>query len=251
VSYDRALLLGAKRDAVLELAEVQRYGRDSFGDPDYVSLYGMPPREWYARGARIAGRTAVECTRDALAQLVARDVAAAATRTGSGSTPLVLDPFAGSANTLYWIVRSIPGAAGIGFELDPKVHALTCTNLALLPAPIEYHCVDYAVGLAAVDARPDQLIICFVAPPWGAALDPHRGLDLSVTTPPVAHVIDTVSGRFAHHRVLFAVQIYEHTVAESLDELRPRFDSMSRCDYRLTAAGTNHGIVLGASGSAG
>jgi hypothetical protein len=37
--YNRELLLfSAKRDAVLELCEVQRYGRDSYGDPDYVSI---------------------------------------------------------------------------------------------------------------------------------------------------------------------------------------------------------------------
>jgi hypothetical protein len=42
--YDRELLLlGAKRNAVLNLWEVQRYGSDSYGDTDYVSVYGMRP----------------------------------------------------------------------------------------------------------------------------------------------------------------------------------------------------------------
>ena len=42
--YDRALLLsGAKRNEVLELWEVRRYGTDSYGDADYVSIYGMRP----------------------------------------------------------------------------------------------------------------------------------------------------------------------------------------------------------------
>jgi len=31
-------LLGAKRNAVLELWEVQRYGSYSYGDTDYVSI---------------------------------------------------------------------------------------------------------------------------------------------------------------------------------------------------------------------
>ena len=40
--YDRAFLLGSsKRNDVLELWEVERYGRDSYGDPDYVSVYGL------------------------------------------------------------------------------------------------------------------------------------------------------------------------------------------------------------------
>ena len=41
--YNRALLLhGRKRNEVLSLAEIEQYGLDSFGDADYVSIYGMP-----------------------------------------------------------------------------------------------------------------------------------------------------------------------------------------------------------------
>src|SRR5262249_60583246 len=79
--YDRALLLhGAKRNDVLTLAEVEQYGRDSFADPDYVSIYGMLPKEWYGRGVRLLGRTAVECTRDALGDRIGGDVAAGGAR---------------------------------------------------------------------------------------------------------------------------------------------------------------------------
>jgi hypothetical protein len=46
LQYDRELLLfSEKRNAVLALWEVQRYGSDSYGDMDYLSLYGMPPAE--------------------------------------------------------------------------------------------------------------------------------------------------------------------------------------------------------------
>ena len=46
-AYDRQLLLtGAKRNAVLDLTEVQRYGTESWGDPDYVCIYGLQPPEW-------------------------------------------------------------------------------------------------------------------------------------------------------------------------------------------------------------
>jgi hypothetical protein len=63
-TYDRHLLLsGIKRNAVLELWEVQRYGIDSYDDADYVAIYGMRPVEWYAKAVRLLGRTAVECTR--------------------------------------------------------------------------------------------------------------------------------------------------------------------------------------------
>jgi hypothetical protein len=63
--HDRDYLLRAgKRDDVLALWEVQQYGRNSFGDPDYVTIYGLTPADWYARGIRLLARTAVECTRD-------------------------------------------------------------------------------------------------------------------------------------------------------------------------------------------
>ena len=90
--YDRQLLLGgAKRDAVLALWEVQRYGTDTYGDADYVSVYGMRPAEWHARGVRLLGRTAVECTRDGLGDAIGKDVsaiAAKATHTTRETTPI-------------------------------------------------------------------------------------------------------------------------------------------------------------------
>ena len=52
--YDRDFLLSpAKRNQIVELWEVEKFGRDSFGDPDAVSLYGMTPNQWHARGVRI------------------------------------------------------------------------------------------------------------------------------------------------------------------------------------------------------
>ena len=56
-AYDRQLLLlGPKRNVVLDLAEVHRDGSDSYGDPDYVAIFGLTPAEWYARGIRLLGR---------------------------------------------------------------------------------------------------------------------------------------------------------------------------------------------------
>src|SRR5258708_3118413 len=92
-------LHGSKRNEILTLAEIEQYGLDSFADADYISIYGMPPREWYRHGIRLLGRTAVECTRDALGDRIGRDVASVATRT-SPNRGVVIDPFAGSCNTL-------------------------------------------------------------------------------------------------------------------------------------------------------
>src|SRR5262245_34267926 len=113
--YDRRLLLlGAKRNAALELAEIQAYGRDSYGNADYVSIYGMAPTEWYAKGIRLLGRTAVECTRDELADRMGRDVAAVAANLVSPERPILIDPFAGSGNTLYWLARHLSVEHGMG-----------------------------------------------------------------------------------------------------------------------------------------
>jgi hypothetical protein len=77
-TYDRKFLLDEKRNELVDLWEVQRYGLESFGDPDFVSIYGLKPAEWYGRGVRLLGRTAVECTRDVFADLIASDLAAVA-----------------------------------------------------------------------------------------------------------------------------------------------------------------------------
>lgn len=94
--YDRALLLhGSRRNEVLGLAEIEQCGLDSFADADYISIYGMPPREWYRHGIRLLGRTAVECTRDALSNRIGFDIAPVAARMPSMQW-VVIDPFAGS-----------------------------------------------------------------------------------------------------------------------------------------------------------
>jgi len=246
--YDRALLLGAKRNEVLTLDEVRRYGQDSFGDPDYVSVYGLSPAQWHARGARLMGRTAVECTRDRLASAMARDAAAVAGAAGPAA-PLAVDLFAGSGNTLYWMTRQASARRGIGFELDPGVYELARDNLAVLDldADLELRPQDYASGLAAL-GRPDgDLMIVFVAPPWGDALREGAGLDLSRTQPPVAEAVDVATSLLGG-RLLFAVQLYERTKPASLAALTARFAWSATYAYDLNEPGFNHGLLLGTHG---
>jgi hypothetical protein len=248
-TYDRRLLLGgAKRNATLDLWEVQRYGADSYGDPDYVSIYGMRPAEWHARGVRLLGRTAVECTRDRLADTIGEDVAAVAATAPATAGALVIDPFAGSANTLYWLLRHLPGAHGLGFELDAAVYQLTRRNLAALALPVEILNTDYLSGLSAVAVAPDQLLIVFIAPPWGDALDPISGLDLRRTMPPVSQIVDVLLHRLGPNRLLCAIQVYETVEPDSLAELQTRFDWSALRVYGLNAPGESHGILLGTKG---
>jgi hypothetical protein len=242
--YDRAYLLSAaKRDDVVNLDEVVRYGRDSYGDPDYVSLYGMTPPEWYARGVRLLARTVVECTRDVLAQRIAADVAAAAR---GGRDVVVVDPFAGSANTLYWLARRLGARRACGFELHPGVFAATRANLRIVGCDAELAMVDFDAGLRALRLADGERLVVFVAPPWGDALDPVAGLDLRRTQPPVIEIVDLLARTFPE--VLVAVQIHERARPDSLAELRARCAWSAVEIYDVNAPGQRHGVLLGRLG---
>jgi hypothetical protein len=136
--YDRDFLLSAqKRNQLIELWEVEKYGRDCFNDPDHVHLYGMAPKEWYERGVRILARTCLEAVKDPLGNKIGSDIAEVVARAPGNRAIGVVDPFAGSCNGLYAILRHLPGANGIGFEIEPAVFDLTTRNIAHLDAPIE------------------------------------------------------------------------------------------------------------------
>jgi hypothetical protein len=248
-SHDRALLLhGQKRNEVLTLGEVQRYGSDSFSDPDYIRLYGMTPPQWYARGIRLLGRTAVECTRDPLADRIGRDVAAVAASLPPETRCLVVDPFAGSCNTLYWILRHVPRSRGVAFEFDLKVYELTRRNIEGLDRTIELIHGDYRFLLNKRYLPSGDAIIIFVAPPWGTALDEVEGLDLRRTEPPIAEIITRIGQTYPDHQMLFAIQVYEKVNTGSLTELHANLDWSMLKIYDLNVGGRNHGILLGTKG---
>ena len=229
-AYDRWLLLGQKRYELLDLSEVQRYGRDSFGDPDFVSLFGLKPAEWYSRGIRLLGRTVVECTRDRFADLIGRDVAAAANAVPGVSGSIVVDPFAGSANTLYWITRHVGPDRSVGFELDDAVFELTRKNLSIMGHGINVCHDGYVDGLKRLRVEDDELLILFISPPWGEALDEKSGLDFRHTTPPVAKIVDLAKAVFGQHKLLFAIQAYESVTPGSL----------ARADRAVPMVGVEH-----------
>jgi hypothetical protein len=246
--HDRALLLhGSKRNEMLTLAEIEQYGLDSFADADYVSIYGMPPREWYRHGIRLLGRTAVECTRDVLGDRIGLDVASVAARMPSNQL-VVIDPFAGSCNTLFWILRHLSNSEGIAFESDPQVFELTHRNLATLDQRIELVHGDYVRLLEERHVPEDRGIVAFVAPPWGTALDEVQGLDLRLTTPPISEVIEQIVRQFPKRNILLAVQVYEKVSAPSLTQVQTRLDWTELRIYDINEKGGNHGILLGTKG---
>ena len=243
--YDRPFLLaGAKRNAMLELWEVERYGIDSYGDAEWVSIYGLRPSEWYARGVRLLGRTVVECTRDRVGDAIGRQVAAVVRQ----ASPLVVDLFAGSGNTLHWLLRHLPGARGLGFEMGPRVFALTRANLEVLALPVEIVNVDYVTGLAEVRGAEGQLLVVFIAPPWGEALDRTSGLDLRRTTPSVTEILDVLGREISANPLLCVIQVYERLVPGPLAEVCTRFDWSELRIFDLNVPGEKPGVLLGTRG---
>ena len=246
--YDRQLLLlGPKRNVVLDLWEVVRYGTDSYGNADHVSVYGLRPAEWHLKGIRLLGRTVVECTRDQLADAIGSDIAEAANSRHLTAGVVVIDPFAGSCNTLYWILRHLPQARGLGFELDRQVFRLTKRNLSILGLRLDVLHEDYVTALRRLSLPADQLLIAFVAPPWGDALSTARVLDLRRTIPPVTEIIDLIAERFPN-RLLFAIQAYETIDPASLADLAAHFDWSAIKIYDFSPPGQNHGLILATRG---
>ena len=247
-AYDRQLLLlGAKRNLVLELWEIQRYGSDSYGDADYLSIYGLAPATWHEKGIRLLGRTAVECTRDQLADAIGQDTATTANSGPPTQGITVIDPFAGSGNTLYWILRHLPRARGFGFELDQGVFQLTKRNLSILGLSLEIMHADYVAAMREISVPDEHLLIAFIAPPWGNALSGSYGLDLRRTTPPVSEVVDSLAQRFPN-RLLFSIQVHERIDPASLAEVTARFDWSALRIYDFNPPGQNHGLLLATRG---
>jgi hypothetical protein len=141
-----------------------------------------------------------------------------------------------------------PWRAALGFESDAGVFQLTRQNIATLALPIEILNTDYLSGLADISVAPDELIIMFIAPPWGNAFDRTSGVDLRRTTPPITEIVDFLLQRFSRNRVLCAIQIYEIVLPVSMVELRTRFDWSTLRIYELNMPGQNHGILLGTKG---
>jgi hypothetical protein len=199
--YDRDYLLsGEKRDQILELWEIEQFGRDNFGDSNAISLYGMPPAEWHARGVRILARTAVEAARDPLAKRIGETVAHLISKAASDLALSVVDPFAGSGNGLLWMVRSLTGADGLGFEFDDAIFDLTNRNIALMGAPIGLVHGDCRSLIAKRRFPGRRRIVAALAPPWGDALSAKTGLDLSRTKPPINEMIDVFESGYPDNR---------------------------------------------------
>ena len=83
----------------------------------HVSIYGLKPADWCGACGCSGEQRSVPCTRDRFARsdrTRRRGLAAKSAPGVSGS--VVVDPFAGSGNTLYWITRRVAAGAERGLR---------------------------------------------------------------------------------------------------------------------------------------
>jgi hypothetical protein len=244
--YDRNFLLSPeKRNQVIELWEVEKYGRDCFGDPNHVHLYGMAPRVWYERGVRILARTCLEAVKDPLGNKIGSDIAEVLARASSDRPVGVVDPFAGSCNGLYAILRHLPGAKGIGFEVESAVFDLTTRNIAYLNAPIELVRGSYKDLVGTRNHPADCLVVVFLGPPWGDALHPVTGLHLDRTKPPILEIIRDFEQVYGSQPVLYVAEVHEVNEPNALKAVEAAFDWSELRIYDVNVPGLQHGILLG------
>jgi hypothetical protein len=252
--YDRDFLLSpAKRNQLIELWEVEKFGRDCFGDPDHVHLYGMPPQEWWRRGMRLLARTCIEAVEDPFGDAIGGDVAKLITLAPGRPAIGIVDPFAGSCNGLYAILRHLPAAKGIGFEIHQAVFDLTTRNIAQLNAPIDLVLGNYKDHLVSRRHPPDHLIVAFLAPPWGDALHPVTGLHLDRTKPPILEIVRDFEKVYGSQPVLYVTQVLSSNEPTALNAVETAFDWTDLRVYNFNvpgvrppgAQGRQPGILLG------
>ena len=57
-----------------------------------------------------------------------------------------------------------------------------------------------SIRLTALGIPQDELLIAFLAPPWGNALSKQSGLDLRRTEPPLTGIVDLIANTFPRTR---------------------------------------------------
>ena len=206
----------------------------------------MPPAQWRSRGVRILARTALEAVRDPLGNCICEDVARVAALAPPGATFGVIDPFAGSCNALFSVLRHLPGARGLGFEFEQTIFDMTTHDIASLNAAFQLVHGDYRILLGQHRFPAGLHIEVFLAPPWADALTAETGLDLGRTKPLIGDIVDDFERVSPHAPILYVTEVHERLVPEPVAALRPKFDwsEISTCD--IAGPTGRYGVLLGA-----
>lgn len=221
----RQKLLDDPRQKPLSFREVRKAGWQLANNPNDLSIYGMSPFTWYALGLRIIPRTAVELTRDLHAAFLASAIKRTFTSLGIQIAD-VIDPFAGSGNTLFHVATALHAQRAIGIEHHPIIADLTNRNFHRLRMFGRLRKTNAEIiggnWTDAPNIMRDRPTLIFLSPPWGEAFN-SDGLDLSKTTPPIDSILRTLSAAVRTSPLFVAVQSYPKTVTSSVDELTKRY----------------------------
>ena len=205
----------------------------------------MPPTEWYRRGIRLLARTTLEAVRDKLGAMIGKDVESVIQKVPPTAKFGIIDPFAGSCNGLYWILRHVRNSKGLGFEIDKTIFEMTKRNISSLEREIELINGDYKSLVSAYRFPSDHFIIAFLAPPWGDALSETTGLNLQRTKPPITDIVDDFERVYKENPILYVTQVHQNIEPGSLTDLKKKFDWSDLRIYDINVEGMKHGILLG------
>jgi hypothetical protein len=136
----------------------------------------------------------------------------------------VVDPFVGSGNGLHAILRHLPAAKGIGFEIQQDLFDVTTRNVARLNAPIDLMLGSYKDHLASHRHPRDHLIIALLSPMWGDALNPVTGLHLDRTKPPILEIVRDFEKVYGSQPVLYVTQVLSLNEPGALKAVESAFD---------------------------
>ena len=145
----------------------------------------------------------------------------------------------------YAILRHLPGAAGIGFEADPTVFDLTKRNIAHLGAKIDLTHGNSKDLVGTKTFPADHLVVVFLGPPWGDALHPATGLNLSRTKPPILEIVRDFEAVYGSEPLLYVTEVHEVNEPAALAAVGAAFDWTDLQIYDVNAPGLQHGILLG------
>lgn len=227
----------------LTLADLHFIGERLYHDQQACAIYGYPPDRAYARGIRLAGRTAIEYCLDAPAQAIATDLQRYLQHHYLGGPLAVVDLFAGAGNLLYHIARTLRADYGFGIDADPLVAHLTAHNLATIASPWQVRYGSWQEFDPSSLAAAVEMLVVIVDPPWGRG-HTSQGLDLRATEPPVPDILEALIPRLCLPTI-WVIKTFEQTVPASLAAITERLSDHQYVRLGCMAPGTNVGYLLG------
>jgi hypothetical protein len=237
--------LYAKRDKLLSLEEIIEISNCYYGARDMLCLFDMTPNNYFNKGIRLLGRTAIECSIDIHAEIIADEASKIQEEFFPAKQPIIIDLFTGSGNLLYHFSKKFRMGRFIGFEKNNEIYKLTCNNLKALNLSFDFHLGDYKELILQHSATFEQRpIIVIIDPPWGKGFTHEGGLDLLKTEPPVDEIIKVLYTYLGNHPLFLIIQVHERTLPSSITTITSGFCNWSSTIIKKIEGTLNTGFLL-------